>query len=127
MSDYEIRNPKAAEIVDSLFPATGRTRLAQYAALDPQYAQLLEDLIFGGMYARDVLDQKTRELCALAALVALGRRAQTRTHVLASLNAGATPRELREVVMQTGIFAGFPASLEAMEVVQATLAEIDAE
>ena len=125
MAEYEIRNPKAAEIVDGLFPATGRKRLAEYAAIDPGYAEIMENTIFGGLYARDVLDQKTRELCALAALVALGRKPQTRTHGLAALNAGASEREIREVVMQTAIFAGFPAALEGMEVVQATLAEQD--
>jgi 4-carboxymuconolactone decarboxylase len=121
----EIRNPKALAIIRDLFPATGFKRLEQIEALDPGFAQVLEDFVFGGMYARGILDQKTRELCALAGLVALGRKAQTRTHIMASLNAGASRKEVQEVILQMAVIAGFPATLEGIEVMQATFAHLD--
>ena len=124
---HEIRNPRAREVVERIFPATGQKRLDPLAQLDPQLSQILEDVVFGGLYARTVLDQRTRELCALAALVALGHKAQARTHILASLNAGATRQEVQEVIIQMLVYAGFPATLGGIEVMQQTFRELDGE
>jgi 4-carboxymuconolactone decarboxylase len=127
MSDagYQPRNPKADKIVRELFPRTGPGRLAKLQQLDPEFRQILEDVVFGGLYAREVLDQKTRELCALAALTVLGRNAQIRTHILASLNAGASRAEIQEVIIQMTVYGGFPASLGGLEVMGQVWGELD--
>jgi len=122
---HQIRNPRARKIVEELFPATGQKRLDQLERLDPSLSQLLEEVVFGGLYARDVLDQRTRELCALAALVVLGRNAQIRSHILASLNAGATRAEIQEVITQMLVYGGFPATLGGLDVMLQVWAELD--
>jgi Carboxymuconolactone decarboxylase family len=50
----------------------------------------------------------------LEALVSLGRSAQLPQQLRASLKAGLKPAELREVIMQTALIAGFPAAMNAM-------------
>ena len=124
---HEISNPRARDIIERLFPATGQKRLDQLEKLDPQLSQILEDFIFGGLYARDVLDQRTRELCALSALVVLGRNAQIRSHILASLNAGATRAEIQEVIIQMMVYSGFPSTLGGLDVMTQVWKELDGE
>lgn len=78
-------NPKALEMADRLFPTVGRKRLQMLAEMDPEFCRLFEDFVYAGLYQREVLDQKTRELCAVAALTSLRhpaeRRASTRIAV----------------------------------------------
>ncbi len=123
--EFSPRNPQAERIIRDLFPQTGPRRLGQLDRLDPAFRQILEDVVFGGLYARNVLDQKTRELCALAALTVLGRNPQIRTHIFASLNAGATRAEIQEVIIQMTVYGGFPASLGGLEVMEQVWRELD--
>jgi 4-carboxymuconolactone decarboxylase len=117
MTEHRFHNPRAEEIVERLFPH-GPGRLAQLGRLDPAFGRYVEDVVYGGLYARDVLDQRTRELCALAALTVVGRPAQIRVHVLAALRAGATRAEIQEVIFQVTTYAGLPAALGGLEAME---------
>lgn len=126
MAEYEITNPKARAIVEQMFARQGPRRLAQLARLDPGLRAVVEDVIYGGFYARDVLDQRTRELCAVAALTVLGRNAQLRTHMLAALGAGATRAEIQEAIVQMAVYAGMPAALGGLDLMEQLWQELDA-
>lgn len=126
MAEYEITNPKARAIVEQMFARQGPRRLAQLQRLDPGLRAVVEDVIYGGFYARDVLDQRTRELCAVAALTVLGRTAQLRTHILAALGAGATRAEIQEAIVQMAVYAGFPAALGGLDLMEQVWQEVDA-
>jgi 4-carboxymuconolactone decarboxylase len=97
-------------------------RLDDLAKWDEEYAKLFADYVYGGMYDRDVIDQKTRELCAVSALVVLGRDVLA-PHMRAALRCGATPAELAEVVFQMSVYGGFPATLAAIKTLRKVLKE----
>jgi alkylhydroperoxidase/carboxymuconolactone decarboxylase family protein YurZ len=61
-------------------------------------------------------------LCALATLAAVQRLPKLRRHVGAALDLGLSPRAVVEVLIQIGIYAGFAASEEAIEVAAAEFA-----
>ena len=90
----------------------GRTRTRLMRELF-EYFDFPEELfkhVFGNLYARDVLTQRERELCAVAALCVLNRTNELRSHVIAALRAGATKEEVAEVIqiaMALGIQPGF--------------------
>lgn len=79
--------------------------------------------VYGEQYMRDALSTRDREIAAVAGLVALGRSSQLPQHLRASLKAGVTPDELREVIMQTATIAGFPVAMNAMSTLKNILAE----
>lgn len=79
--------------------------------------------VYGEQYTREALSTRDREIAAVAALVALGRSSQIPQHLRASLKAGITPDELREVIMQTATIAGFPVAMNAMSTLKNILAE----
>lgn len=85
-------------------------------AKDEEFFRLWQAWVPGGMYRRDVIDQKTRELCAIASSVALNALPQVRAHVTGALFAGATPEEAMEVILQQGVYAGLPYAMQALGV-----------
>lgn len=81
------------------------------------YFGLPEDVFryfFGTLYTRDVLTQRERELCAVAALCVLGRTEQLRTHIIAALRTGATRKEVVEVILQMSTYGGMPVTMEGL-------------
>ena len=85
------------------------------------------EFVYGDLYARADLSTRDREIAAVAALVALGRSSQLPQHLRASLKAGLTPEELREVILQTATIAGFPPAMNAMSTLRTILAEREAD
>lgn len=60
----------------------------------------------------------------VGAFVAMGTAPQElEFHMGAALNAGVTPRELLEVIIQMAVYAGIPACLEGITVFRKTLEE----
>jgi len=104
---------------------TGRDAVAnRVAELAPDFARMAIEFPFGDIWSRSELDMPTRELAAIAALAALGNaQPQLRTHVMAALNLGSSRQQIIEILMQTAIYAGFPAALNAIDGCQDLLAD----
>jgi len=73
------------------------------------------DHVFGNLYARDVLTQRERELCAVAALCVLNRANELKSHIIAAVRAGATKAEVAEVLLQMSTYGGMPVCIEGLE------------
>jgi alkylhydroperoxidase/carboxymuconolactone decarboxylase family protein YurZ len=95
-----------------------------WEAVDPQWHELFGAYVHQGMYQRRVLDQKTRELCAVAALTVLNQQGALGRHLLSALDYGATFDEVLEVVLQMSVYGGFPATQAALETFRTQLAEV---
>lgn len=81
--------------------------------IDQNFGKLWLDYIYGGMYPRQILDDRTRLLVMIGETVVLGELSTAENHMRCALLLGATPREILEVVFQATIFAGMPRSLKA--------------
>jgi 4-carboxymuconolactone decarboxylase len=85
------------------------------AEVAPDFARMTIEFAFGDLYARDVLDLRSRELIAIAVLAASGKAGpQLRIHVQSAENSGITKAEIVETLMQTALYAGFPSALNAL-------------
>jgi 4-carboxymuconolactone decarboxylase len=85
------------------------------AEVAPDFARMVIEFAFGDIYSRDTLDLRTRELVAIAALAAKGTAGpQLRMHVESAAGCGITKAEVIEVLMQTALYAGLPAALNAL-------------
>ncbi|CAM2953474.1 carboxymuconolactone decarboxylase family protein [Vibrio rarus] len=81
----------------------------------PDLAKYTIEFPFGDIYARSGLDLKSREIATVAALTALGNcTPQLKVHLNAALNVGCSEEELKEIILQMTVYAGFPAALNAM-------------
>jgi 4-carboxymuconolactone decarboxylase len=68
---------------------------------------------WGNVWQRPGLDLKTRSLVTVAMLTALGKQTELKGHVRGALNNGATPEEIREIMLHATVYCGFPAAIEA--------------
>lgn len=85
----------------------------------PDFATYLIEFPFGDVYSRPGLDLKSRELATVAALTALGYALpQLKVHIQGALHVGWTKQEIIEVIIQMSVYAGFPASLNGLQVVK---------
>lgn len=84
--------------------------------LDPEFSMLMQKFVHGGLYDRDVLDHKSRELCAISALCVSGMFRQMRSHFTAAASYGASDQEILEVLFQMSTYIGVPSVLEGIKV-----------
>ncbi len=68
---------------------------------------------WGNVWQRPGLDLKTRSLVTVAMLTALGKQHELKAHARGALNNGATPEELREVMLHATVYCGFPTAIDA--------------
>jgi len=105
----------------------GRKVVASLSDIAPDLARYIIEFGFGDVYSRPGLDLRSREIATVAALVALGNaRPQLEVHLHGALNVGCSRVEVLEVLIQIGIYAGFPAALNAVEAARKVFAERDA-
>jgi 4-carboxymuconolactone decarboxylase len=68
---------------------------------------------WGNVWQRPGLDLKTRSLITVAMLAAQGKQQELKAHVRGAINNGATPEELREVMLHATVYCGFPTAIDA--------------
>ena len=90
----------------------------------PELSDWVIDFGYGDVVSRPELSLHTRELATVAALTALGNaQPQLKSHIKGALNAGCTPREIVEVIMQMAVYAGFPAAINGILAAKEVFAE----
>ncbi|MBT2758057.1 carboxymuconolactone decarboxylase family protein [Mesobacillus foraminis] len=83
-------------------------------ATDPDFQDILSRFIFGEVFYQGNLDDKQRELITLVVLTTNQTLPQLKAHVVAALNIGLTPVEIKEAVYQCAPYIGFPKTLNAI-------------
>lgn len=94
--------------------------------LDPELHRFIIDFVYGEVYAGDVLDAKTRALCTVAMLASLDQQLQLGVYVQAARRQGASEEEIREVLRQVAVYAGFPSAWNALATMKSALEGFDA-
>jgi 4-carboxymuconolactone decarboxylase len=89
----------------------------------PKLAELTDDVLFGDVWARSELSRRDRSLITVAALTALSRMDQLRSHLGLALDNGVAPEELAELATHLAFYAGWPAGMSAASLLQQVLDE----
>jgi 4-carboxymuconolactone decarboxylase len=92
-----------------------------WRSFDKDLAKDLSLFITGQMYAREKISHKTRQLITVAALSVLSRLDELQLHIHAALNVGCRPEEIAEVMFQTAIYGGMPATNQALKTLRSVL------
>jgi 3-oxoadipate enol-lactonase/4-carboxymuconolactone decarboxylase len=74
------------------------------------FQDLITRYAWGTIWTRPGLDRRTRRLLVLAMMASMGRWEEFRLHVRAGLVRELEPCDLKEVLLQTAIYAGVPAA-----------------
>jgi 4-carboxymuconolactone decarboxylase len=125
MSQTPIEQARQARPDDVAFQAGLKTRTqvmgssyvdrALGAATD--YTMPMQEFItanaWGNVWQRPGLDLKTRSLITVAMLTAQGKQQELKAHVRGALTNGATPEEIRELMLHATVYCGFPTAIDA--------------
>ncbi|WP_234347278.1 carboxymuconolactone decarboxylase family protein [Streptomyces specialis] len=102
--------------------ATQGEALPGLEAHAPGFADWIVTALFGGLYQREGLSPRDRQVATLAALTALGGvEPQLTGHVRTALRVGMTPREIVEVFVHLAPYVGVPKALAGLRVASAVL------
>jgi 4-carboxymuconolactone decarboxylase len=96
---------------------------AYLAELDGELHRYIVDFVYGEVYAGEVLDSKTRALCTVAMLACLDQQLQLGVYVRSARRQGASEDEIREVLRQVAVYAGFPSAWNALATMTRALAD----
>jgi 3-oxoadipate enol-lactonase/4-carboxymuconolactone decarboxylase len=130
--------PSVAEAAEVLFEAglLNRRRvlgdtwvdksLAKRTPFTADYQAMITRYAWNEIWGRPGLDDRTRRLLVLAICASLARWEEFRLHVRAGLEQGGfTQDELKEVLMQTAIYAGVPAANTAFTEAAEVISQLD--
>jgi len=87
--------------------------------------KLVTEAAWGMVWTRPGLEPKYRSMVTVAMLAAMDRSHELKTHMRGALNNGVTRDEIKEILLQSCIYAGFPAGLEGFRVAGELFREID--
>lgn len=97
--------------------------LAQVNEFNGPFQELITRYAWGEIWERSGLTRRDRSLITLAMLVALNREAEFRLHIRAAFRNGVTAEELRELLLQSGIYCGLPAANAAIRAAEEVISE----
>ena len=135
---FLLRAPPVEAAADTLFEAglINRRRvlgdawvdqsLAGRTAFNADYQAMITRIAWQEIWGRPALDDRTRRLLVLAITASLGRWEEFALHVRSGLSQGGfTQDDLKEVLMQTAIYAGVPAANTAFSEAAEIIAQLD--
>ncbi len=94
-----------------------RNPLRVWKKICPDFEKYVVGFLSGEVWARPGLDRKIKSLCTISALAALGRLRALELNIRMARNNGATREEILETLLQIAPYAGFPATWEAIVLV----------
>ncbi len=82
---------------------------------------------WGDVWRRPGLDRRSRSILNIGMLTALNRPAELKLHLRGALRNGVTREEIRECLLQSAVYCGAPAALDAFRIAREMFAEMEAE
>lgn len=82
----------------------------------PFLADATQAYALGDVWGREILDDRTRQLVAVAVMAALGETGMMSVHAGYALNIGVTEEDLKEVVYLITVPTGFRRAIAASQV-----------
>ncbi|MBI1219157.1 MAG: 4-carboxymuconolactone decarboxylase [Rhodobacteraceae bacterium] len=90
---------------------------------DAPFMDLITEAAWGHVWSRDTISPRERSMLTLALLAGLGNWEEFALHLRATANTGATPEDIREVLLHVAIYAGVPRANHAFKLARQILAE----
>ncbi|EKE73314.1 MAG: carboxymuconolactone decarboxylase family protein [Alphaproteobacteria bacterium] len=116
---------QSQKMAASFNPALENFQMPAFDKLFPTMSKEQLEMFWGNAFNKDGLDAKTRLLVVLAGQTVLGAQAEVpfKMTVRHAIQAGATQKEIAEVIYQMSMLGGVPAMSKALELAQAVFSE----
>ena len=97
--------------------------IARFRSVCPDFEREVVSVVGGRIWTRGGIDLKTRSLCSICVLAALGRQNALKLNFRMALQNGAQVEEIFEAIFQVAAYAGFAAAWDALEMLAEVLGE----
>jgi 4-carboxymuconolactone decarboxylase len=104
---------------DQLFPG----HASVLTSTDPELIEYFDNFAFDEVLAHHDLDERTRLMVQLAAMIACQAIGEYRVMLAAALTAGVTPVQVKEIVYQAAPYAGMAKVFDFLHVTNDVLTE----
>jgi 4-carboxymuconolactone decarboxylase len=94
---------------------------ANKTEFDADFQRFITEGAWGSVWARPNITPRERSMITLALLAALGHEGELALHTRATRNTGATPEDIKEVMLHVAVYGGVPAANSAIKIVKETL------
>ena len=116
VSDTQYGAPLRAQAVGTNAGAQPRPSQSAIGDFAPKLAELTDNVLYGDVWERPELSKRDRSLVTVAALIALNRPDQLRSHLVRARENGVTQEELIETITHLAFYAGWPNAVNAIAV-----------
>jgi 4-carboxymuconolactone decarboxylase len=82
----------------------------------PKLAEITDDVLYADVWERPQLSRRDRSLVTVAALIAMNRPDQLRSHITRARTNGVTLEEVVETITHMAFYAGWPNAVSALSV-----------
>jgi 4-carboxymuconolactone decarboxylase len=128
MTDKNIRSAKFEAGLKTRKAVLGDAYVDASIAAADDFTWPLQELVteycWDSIWNRDGLPRKTRSLINLAMITALNRPHELKLHIRGAFNNGCSQDEIREVLLQSAIYCGVPASIDAFRSAREVMKEM---
>ena len=80
--------------------------------------EIVNEYVWGAVWARPGLNPRDRSLITIAMLTALNRPQELKTHIRAGLTNGVTRKEVSEILLHANVYCGAPAAVDAFRMMR---------
>ena len=121
------RRQKAQRILDVINPNLTAYLQDDWDGMVPDFGENLVNTAYGDIYSREGVDLKTRQLATVAALTAMGGQTapQLKANIKHALKAGASRKEVVEIIYQMWLYGGMPAAINGLRAAKDVFGELD--
>ncbi len=92
--------------------------------LDVDFQRYITENAWGMVWSRPGLTKRERSMLTIGLMAALGFKEELAMHIRATPNTGTSPNDVKEVLLQTAVYAGAPAALSALKIAKEVLNEL---
>ncbi len=82
--------------------------IAKTTWLTEDFQDFITRVAWGEVWSRPQLDRRTRSVVVLSSLITGGHHAELKMHLVAAYRNGLSVSEIREIILQSAIYAGVP-------------------
>jgi len=116
----ELASARADSGISAQQPSRAQQLMGDIA---PKLAELTDDVLYADIWERPQLSKRDRSLATVAALIAMNRPDQLRSHFARARENGVTQEELIETITHLAFYAGWPNAVTAIGVAKEVFKE----
>ena len=126
---FEQMMEQSQEMLRAFNPAMENFKATGFEKMMPTMPKDFMEMVWGNAFNKDGLDAKTRLLAMIAGMTVQGAPVEPmfKTSVRHALEAGATAKEIGEVIYQMSMLGGLPAMTRALGFAQEVFTENEEE